>query len=313
MGPLRMVALASLVLALVFSPGCTCNKSAGGRTKVVVSIFPVYDLVRRVAGPDADVTLLIPPGRNEHEFEPTSREMQEASQCRLGVMVGLGLDPWMEKLMKSVATARVLKVGDRVPTLPIKDDPIGEEEADKARQGKEDHDHEKGAQDPHVWLDPRNAVLIGKAIGEELARVDGAHAQGYRDRANALVASLEALDKEVLAEVEGFKTKPLVTFHGSFQYFAARYGLSIVAVIEPFPGATPTGDYIQKVLAVVKEKKVPALFSEPQLDPKPAQVIAKEAGIPLGVLDPIGGGSADVDSYEKMIRFDVAALKKALK
>jgi len=102
-----------------------------------------------------------------------------------------------------------------------------------------------------------------------------------------------------------------VTFHGSFTYFAKRYGLRIVAVIEPFPGSSPTGAYIQKVLEVVRAKKIGAIFREPQLDPKPAQIIADEAKIPLGVLDPVGGG-ADTDSYEKMIRFDVASLEKIL-
>src|SRR5690348_8270459 len=110
-------------------PGCSkgCGKAgADGRTKVVVSIFPVYDLVRRVAGPDADVTLLLQPGHNEHSFDPTPKDIETAAQAKLGVMVGLGLDPWMEKLVKEAApSARLLKVGDRVPTLTIKDDPIG--------------------------------------------------------------------------------------------------------------------------------------------------------------------------------------------
>jgi zinc transport system substrate-binding protein len=312
--PIRLFFAAILVVLAVF-PGCTCNKAGGDRTKVAVSIFPIYDLVRRVAGPDADVTLLLPPGQTEHTFNPTSKEIEDAARSKLGVMVGLGLDPWMEKLMNGVPTARVLKVGDRVPTLAVKDDPVGDEEADKARKEKEAHDeheHEKGAIDPHVWLDPRNAVLMTKAIGEELARVDGKHAQGYRDRANALVKVLEDLDKEVDTQVKTWKLKQFVTFHGSFQYFAARYGLEIVAVIEPFPGSTPTGEYLETVLKVVKEKKVPALFSEPQLDPKPAQVIASDAKIPLGTLDPVGG-SPETDSYEKLIRFDVAALEKVLK
>ena len=110
------------------------------------------------------MTLLLPPGRNEHSFDPTPKDIETAAKSKVGVMVGLGLDPWMEKLMKDAAPkARILKVGDRVPTLTIKDDPIGDEEADKAREAaqkpgakKEEHEeHEKGATDPHVWLDPR--------------------------------------------------------------------------------------------------------------------------------------------------------------
>jgi len=287
----------------------------------MVSIFPIYDLVRRIAGPDADVTLLLQPGHNEHHFDPTPKDVENASTAKLGVMVGLGLDPWMEKLLHDAAPkARVLKVGDRVPTLTIKDDPIGaddHDDEDHADGGAEhhdhdDHDHEKGAPDPHVWMDPQRAQLIVRAIAEEMGRVDASHALGYRARATELDKALVDVDREAETRLKAMTRKGFVTFHGSFGYFAERYKLNILAVIEPFPGSQPTGEYVSKVLAAIKDKHVPALYSEPQLDPRPAKVLAEEAKIPLGVLDPVGG-SPDTDSYEKMIRFDVASLEKYLK
>jgi zinc transport system substrate-binding protein len=314
-----------LAAAFVFSGCSSCNKGgSGGRPAVAVSIFPIYDLTRRIAGPDADVSLLLPPGHNEHSFDPTPKDIEQAAKSRVGVMVGLGLDPWMEKLMHDASPkARLIKVGDRVPTLTIKDDPIGDEEADKARDeaidaGKkvEEHDehaHEKGATDPHVWLNPQHARLIAKAIAEELRKADPGHAVDYSKREDEVDKSLAALDKEVEDRTKAWKTRGFITFHGSFQYFAERYKLQILAVIEPFPGSQPSGDYIETVLKVVKSKKVPALFSEPQLDPRPAKVLADEAKIPLGSLDPVGGGSAETDSYEKMIRYDVGQLEKFLK
>jgi zinc transport system substrate-binding protein len=332
----RKIAFALLPLAVAVLPGCkSCEGKSGDgeRTRVAVSIFPIYDLTKRIAGPDADVSLLLPAGRNEHSFDPTPKDIETASKAKLGVMVGLNLDPWMEKLLKDAApNAKVLKVGDRVPTLTIKDDPIGADEHDDHdhdhdKDGKQDHDHDdhdkdhhddhdhdhaKGAADPHVWLDPQRAQLIVRAIAEELGRVDSAHALAYRDRGTALEKELGDLDKEVETKTKAFKRRGFVTFHGSFSYFAERYKLDILAVIEPFPGSQPTSEYVQKVLEVVKKKNVPALYSEPQLDPRPAKIIADEAKIPLGVLDPVGG-QPETDSYEKMIRFDVAALEKHLK
>ncbi len=322
-----------LLLSAVL-PGCAkaCGKSGGesDRLSVSVSIFPIYDLVRRIAGPDADVALLLPPGHNEHSFDPTPKDIESASKAKVGVMVGLGLDPWMEKLMKEAAPkARIVKVGDRVPTLVIKDDPLGDEEADKAREaaqkagrqveasaeGLENHDereHEKGATDPHVWLDPARVRLIVRAIAEELGKADSGHALDYRLRATEIDQSLAALDQEVETRTKALKTRGFVTFHGSFQYFAERYKLDIIAVIEPYPGSQPSGAYVSKLLDVIKSKSVPALFSEPQLDARPAKVLADEAKIPLGILDPVGGGP-ETDSYEKMIRFDVSQLEKHLK
>jgi len=108
------------VLVLAFAllaalPGCSSCKggaTASTRPKVAVSIFPIYDLTRRIAGPDADAVLLLPPGKSEHHFDPTPRQVEEVASAKLGVMVGLGLDPWMDRLLKDAApSARVLKVG----------------------------------------------------------------------------------------------------------------------------------------------------------------------------------------------------------
>lgn len=306
-----VLSLAVSLAASVSVAGCGgCRAKTTGRTRVAVSIFPIYDLVRTVAGPDADVLLLLPPGKSEHHFDPTPKEVEEVASAQLGVMVGLGLDTWMEKLLKSAAPkARVLKVGDRVPTINVADEHVGET---AVPPHEEDPDEKSGAIDPHVWLDPSRARLIAKAIGEDLARVDPPHAIAYRQRADELDAKLEALDKEVETRTAALTHRGFVTFHGSFGYFAERYKLQIVAVIEPFPGSTPTGQYVEQVLAVVKSKQVPALFSEPQLDPRPAKTIADAAHVPLGVLDPVGG-SPETDTYEKLLRFDVAALEKALK
>ncbi len=170
------------VLVLVAACGALggCHKAPPGRASVGVSVFPVYDLVRRIAGPDADVTLLT----------PSSPPMPQA---RLFVLVGLGLDGWMDAL--EPPHVRVLKVGDRVPTITAKD----------------------GAIDPHVWLDPQRARLIATAIAEDLARTDSSHANAFRERAAAVDASLDAF----------------ATSDPGMAYYAERYRLDVVDDARP--------------------------------------------------------------------------------
>src|SRR5207248_11624742 len=113
-----------------------------------------------------------------------------------------------------------------------------------AGKEEDEHGHEKGELDRHAWLDPERARLMVRAIAEELGRIDGAHAVAYRERATELDKSLAALDKEVEEKTKTWKTRGFITFHGSFQYFAERYKLNILAVIEPYPGSQPSPDYI---------------------------------------------------------------------
>lgn len=312
---IAVLLLAALIGLLAVPTGCkSCGSgaSAGGKTRVAVSIFPIYDVVRRVAGPDADVILVLPPGHTEHSFDPTPKDVEDVASAKIGFGIGLGLDPWMDRLMKDAApSAKLIKVGERVPTLTVKDDPIGDEAAHRTIP-EDDHDHDKGATDPHVWMDPSRVRVMVKAIGDELAKVDATHANAYRERATQVDGEIDKLDKEIETQTAAWKTRGFITFHGSFNYFADRYKLQIIAVIEPFPGSTPTGEYIEEVLKVVNEKKVNALFGEPQLDPRPAKTIADQAKIQLGTLDPVGG-TPETDSYEKLIRYNVTALEKYLK
>lgn len=294
-----------------------CNGCRGGSSKgmkVAVSIFPLYDLTRRVAGPDAETILVLPPGHTEHSFDPSPKDVEQVAAAKVGVLVGLGLDPWMEKLMKDAAPgATLVKVGEKVPTLTVKEGAIGDEAADKARTTpEEDHDHELGATDPHVWMDPSRAKTMVAAIADALVAADASHAEGYKTRAKEVQGDLDKLDQEIMTRTAALKTRGFVTFHGSFNYYAEHYKLKILAVIEPFPGSSPTGEYIEEVLKVVKERNVPALFSEPQLDSRPAKTIAEAAKIPLGSLDPVGG-TPETDSYEKLLRYDTAQLEKFLK
>ncbi len=297
---MRIAPLFALSAMLVLVPACAqCGKSAGGqRPRVVVSIFPIYDLTRRVAGPDADVALLVPTGRSEHGFQPSAKEAQAAAGAKLGVMVGLGLDPWMQKLLSEASpSARLLKVGDRVPTLPA--------------GGTANEDEAEAALDPHVWLDPQRAQLIVRAIAEELSRVDTPHALAYRERATEIDRALSALDVEAEKRTSALGRRSFVTLHDGFRYFAERYRLKVLAVVEPTPGEPPPREHLAKIAGVAKTDGAP-VFGEPQLEPGPAKDVAEQAGVPLGVLDPLGGGAETVD-YEATIRFDLAQLEKHLK
>jgi zinc transport system substrate-binding protein len=290
-----------------------CARHCGGppaRPHVVVSIFPIYDLTRRVAGPDADVALMLPPGRSEHGVDPgVTAGRDRARGAKLGVLIGLGLDTWLETALKDAAPeARLLKVGDRVPTLEAREASAIE----PAPEAAEDATEENGPLDPHVWLDPQRAQLIVRAVAEELGRVDTAHALAYRERATEIDRALAALDEEVERRTKALSRRGFVTFHAAFRYFAERYRLEVLAVVEPEPGKEPSPAHAARVRDILRAKSLPVLFTEPQLDPRPARALADEAKVAIGVLDPIGGGP-ETEDYEKTIRFNVSALEHHLK
>ena len=152
---------------------------------------------------------------------------------------------------------------------------------------------------------------VADHLAEAFAELKPAAAERFRSRAEEVKTALAALHQEIQTAADGWEKKEIVTFHGSFGYFAERYGLDIAAVVEPFPGREPTPRYMREVLTALRATNAAALFSEPQLDPRPAQVIARESGKPLFELDPVGGTEGR-ESYEALMRSNLSVLNRAL-
>ena len=321
------------VLLLVAAAACGKKAAGSGKPKVAVSIFPLYDATKRIAGDRLDVVLVLPPGKSEHGYDPTPKEIARLEGAKLGIAVGLDMDGWVEGIMKNAGGApKILRVGDKVPTIPIDVEPITEaehhEEHGHEEHGKEEHGHEehghaeekheehghaaKGAPDPHVWLDPQRMITIVDAITAELVTLDPAGKDTFTKNADTLKAALKDLDTKIEARAKAWTKRTIVTFHGSMSYFAKRYNLRIGAVVEPIAGKEPTATYLAEVIEAIKKNNAAALFTEPQLDRGPGETIAKEAKIPLGELDPVGG-SQGRDSYEALITWNADQLEKVLK
>jgi zinc transport system substrate-binding protein len=278
--------------------------------KVAVTIFPLYDLARRIAGPEADVVLVVPVGASEVDFTPSRREAEAVKGAKLGILVGLGLDDWMQGVLDDAAPkARRLVAGARVPTLAYRPDPIvaaltrrGLSVAGPGLEGKPD---------PHVWLDPARALLMAKAIAEEMARADPSRAAGYRQRSAELMQDLEGLDRDVESRVASWHVRSFVSLRPDFAYFAERYGLEIPVTLEPSSGVVPPQLYQEEVIEAIRLQRLGGVFGEPQFALEPAVTAGRAAGVPVGLLDPLGGGEERA-TYDDLIRFDTNALEKVL-
>jgi zinc transport system substrate-binding protein len=178
--------------------------------------------------------------------------------------------------------------------------------------GAHAHAHKSGAPDPHVWLDPDRMLGAVDEIAAQLAALDPAGKDAITKNAADVKDALRKVDATLTARSKAWTKRTIVTFHGSMSYFAKRYGLRIAAVVEPQAGKEPTPAYMRDVQAAIKRGGAAALFSEPQLDRAPGELIAKEAGIPLGELDPVGGVPGR-DSYELLLLWNADQLDKVLR
>jgi zinc transport system substrate-binding protein len=294
------VRVAPLLIA-VLAAGCPPPPS--GPPHVAISIFPLYDLGRRIAGDRLAVDLMLPPGMFDHEFEPRPKDFARIAQARLVVLVGFGLDEWGRKLAAAATEGRVVELAPGADPLTV---PAG------VVTLRPDDEEAPGARDPHFWLDPLRAESACAVLADEFSRLDPGGKAGFHARASEVRGSLGRLHAEIERRTRALSRRRIATFHGSWRYFAERYGLTVAAVVEPLPGREPTPAYVRDVVRIVRDTGVAALFSEPQLSRRPADVIAEESGVPVFELDALGGLRGR-ESYEALLRHDVDVLEKALR
>jgi zinc transport system substrate-binding protein len=298
----------------------------GARLVAIASIFPVADMVARIGGERWEVFTLIPAGASAHTYEPTPEQVRLMSQARVFLQIGLGLEFWLEKLVRAAQNPAMLHVdlSEGIETLPT---PAAELEPkpprpSQARPGDRRQPAAPGGHassnqqrpDPHYWLDPVRMQQVVARIARTLSDIDPDHAVDYGGAAQRVRDELESLHREILRATQGLSERRFIAMHSAWTYFAPRYQLEQVAVIEPFPGREPSPRYLAELAKLMRREGVKAVVIEPQLSTSAAQALARDTGARVAMLDPTGGpGVPGRDSYFALMRYNVAELVKLLR
>lgn len=301
--------------------GMAVAPAQSNKLPVVASILPLADFCRQIGGERVEVLALIPPGASPHTFEPSPTMLTGLSRARLVVINGAGLEPWLERFLKDkqagkpvVVTATAgLELIKEVPQHVQEDEMAGEHRAKSGRHDHHSHGHDHGEVNPHVWLDPVLAQQICRAIAAALISADPEGRPVYEQQLQDYLNRLAALNEKIAAATKEFRIKEFVGFHPSFSYFARRYGLREVGIIEVAPGREPTPRALQRILAAVQRYGIKVIFAEPQFSPRIAEVLAKQAGVSVLTLDPIGGRPPYGDNYLRLMEFNLDTMTQAMK
>jgi zinc/manganese transport system substrate-binding protein len=302
MGPARSSLLLGLAALLVACGSPRGNKPEGeGPGLLVITTFlPITLLTRAVAGDCATVQALVPPSVGPHDFQARPGDLLALQKARVLVKNGLGVETFLEPLISAAANPqlRVIDASRGVAT----------------KSHDDDHGHDHGGVNPHIWLDPLRAVQQVETIRAGLVAADPDCAEGYGRRAKATTAELQALHQDLARQLQPFRGRAFVAFHDVAPYFAERYGLKAVALVD-VPELNPTPADLQRVAATVKANRIQALLSEPQAGTGSFQALASDLGLGIGSFDPLETGSEEASrnpaTYGETMRRNGANLVKA--
>lgn len=240
------------------------------KPNVVTTVSPITNMVRNIGGVHIRVTGIVPDGVDSHTFEPIPSDIKTLQAADLIVMNGLDLELPTLKLAQKVkkAATPILQLGNRT---------LKEEDWQYDFSFPREHGHPN----PHVWLDIELTMRYAEIIRKELSALDPANRTAYQANAATYLGKLQKLDQAIFACVETIpeKNRKLITYHDSFAYFAPRYGMTVIAAVQPADFSEPGPQEVMNIIKQIKKTGVPAIFGSEVFPSKVMEQIAREANV----------------------------------
>jgi ABC-type Zn uptake system ZnuABC Zn-binding protein ZnuA len=229
---------------------------------------------------------------------------------RADILVEMGLDleiSWMPALLEVANNTKILagQVGNIDCSVGI-----NVLEVPRTVDRSEGDVHPKG--NPHYNLDPLNGRIIARNIANGLSRNYPQHAPAFEKNLNAYLTELDkamARWQSMAAPLKGVK---IVTYHVEWSYFASRFGLQQIGMIEVKPGIEPTPNHLVALAQKMQQEKAQLIIYGAQSDRFPRQ-LASQTGASVVRLQSIAGGSAETDTYFKFVEYNIRSLLAAVK
>jgi zinc/manganese transport system substrate-binding protein len=253
--------------------------------KAMATVLPVYIFAKNVIGNGATLGLLMPPGTDLHEFALRPKDMKAINEADVIFSNGASLESFMEdglKGRKVIDTSKGIKL---------------------IKKG--------GIPDPHIWLDPINAIAQVKNIRDEMIKIDPRKKELYEGNARAYIKRLVALDAKIRNALSGLKRRHLITYHEAFNYFAGRYGLTPHAIKGLGIEDAGPGN-LKEVYDIVRREAVPAVFVEKGFPESSVERLKRDLGVRVCALDALETGTASADYYEKAMNENLSSIVECL-
>ncbi len=286
---------ALIILSLFISN----NLTAQDEKPLVVATASIFaDMAQNIAGDEVRIESVVPIGGDPHIYEPTPSDAQLIANADLIIKNGLTFEGWLSELIENSGTkAEVKLITEGIV-------PIGSQTY-------------ANSSDPHAWMDARNGLKYIENIKDALVKLLPDFKEQFEFNYGVYRRQLEDMDTYIQNEINKIplKQRTLITSHDAFQYYGRRYGLRLESVLGTSTDAQVQTSDMKRLVKVIEETGVPAVFVESTINPKLLEQLAEDNGVRIGgnlYSDSIGGKDSPAPSYWDMLKHNTDTIVKAL-
>ncbi len=266
---------------------------------VVASIAPVHSLAAMVMEGVAVPRLLLPGGMSPHSYALKPSDARALVRARLVIWIGPGLERFLVRPLATLARHSKKLALAKVAGLILRPARGGGlwPTPEHGPQAVDDQHPGQGQargrpRDPHIWLDPRNAVTMVGEIARVMARMDPANGARYRANGRRAMVRITSLDAALEARLKPYRAVPYFVFHDAYGYFEGRYGLNALGAVVAGPDQRPGIKSLRAIRAGIRRGRAACIFAQSEFGRARAVTITEGTGAVVGVADPLGVGLA---------------------
>ena len=304
-----LIAMLALILAL---PACAPVREETVRLTVVCTTYPIYLFTSSLTrGVDGVAVERLDTGSTSclHDYTLSMADMKKLERADIIAVNGAGLEEFLEDAL-AATDARVIDCSLGVELL---------ENLSHSHEEEDQEGHDHGHWDPHYWMDPENARIMLANLRNHLVIIDADYAAEYEENARLSDAALRSCQGSIQDIWDEYSSQPgerprLITFHDGFQYFARAFDLELLASIEEEAGSEASAHEIVEITELVREYRIPAIFTEVSGSDATAKAIGRETGCGVYQLDMVmSGEGTGVEDYERAIVQNLRTVAEVLK
>ena len=258
---------------------------------MVATTAELASLAGAVGGDLVSVSYIIAPAQDAEAYQPRPQDLARIREARAVVRVGVDYDLWLDRMLREARNVRVIDASTDVALLDVRAGGIGPGDG---------HAHGRG--NPHYWLDPVNAEMITATILEAFVQLSPPDAKRFEANRLRFLSQLDARISRWSRSLA--RTPALVAYHDTWPYFARRFRLRFVGIVETRPGVPASPSHLAELVEKARAQKVRFVVREPHEPQRDADFIAARAGAKVVTLASHG------DDYLSLIDYNVRQLAR---
>lgn len=266
------IGLAASLIAILFAPISRHNKSS----KIVVSIFPLYDIVNNIIDDEAiDTKLLIKPGAELHDYEPTPEDIATLKNADIVIYNGGESEEWIKTIIDQNNNATIIRAMDYVDLL---------------QESSEEYDE-------HIWTSPNNVIKLTNEISAKLQKIYPNIASNIANNSTNYANDWKKLHEKFQELTQTTRTRTIaIADHFPFAYFINDYKFKYIsAYVGCSHDAEPSAAKISEIINKVNQEHIPTIYTIDNLKNKTAETIKNATNTKITLL--YSGETITIDEY----------------